>query len=274
MQLSKLSRANALAVSALALVLLILHTFGWGGLHVDTTSILLLTLIVLAPLTELVKKVKFGDFEAEIGSREVEKVGRSIKSTEVGGPSRPSSIDSDIPKLAESDPQLGMAKLRIELERLIRNIYFRVERPELDIDKVPLFKLMDELAEKRVIPFALLSSVRDVLALANRAIHGESIKTEDAERLANLGVKVMAELRRIFRRLPGKAVEKRPISKQEEKVYVGAKYKVTTITPYDDEPYLSTYILDKKGMDELLEGYHEYAQYLVGVEVFDSAQSA
>ena len=64
------------------------------------------------------------------------------------------------------------------------------------------------------------------------------------------------------------------ISKQEEQHYSGAKYKVTTITPYHDEPYLSTYILDKKGMDELLEGYQEYAQYVVGVELFDSGRSA
>jgi hypothetical protein len=27
-------------------------------------------------------------------------------------------------------------------------------------------------------------------------------------------------------------------------------------------------------MDETLEGHHEYAQYIVGVEVFDSARNA
>ncbi len=43
-------------------------------------------------------------------------------------------------------------------------------------------------------------------------------------------------------------------SKQEEQRYSGAKYKVTTIIPHQDEPYLYTYIIDKKGMDELLEG--------------------
>lgn len=271
MQTSKLF---PILVSALALLLLVIHTFGWGALRVDSTSIFLLVLIVLAPLSDLIKKIKFGEFEAEIGSREIEKVSESLSFSGADKPSIPVQIQSDIPKLVESDPQLGMAKLRIELEKIIKVIYFRVERPDFDIDRVPLSRLMNELAEKRVIPIALLSSIRDVLSLANRAIHGESIKASDAESLAHLGVKVIAELRRIFRGLPGKAVEKRPISKQEEQHYSGAKYKVTTITPYQDEPYLSTYILDKKGMDELLEGYQEYAQYVVGVEIFDSGRNA
>ncbi|MDP2315805.1 MAG: DUF4145 domain-containing protein [Pseudomonadota bacterium] len=274
MNLSRISKFTPLVVSALAFVLLILHTFDWGSLRVDTTSILLLVVIVLAPLSELVKKIKVGDFEAEIGSREVEKVSESLKSSEIGELEKPSLIHSDIPKLVESDPQLGMAKLRIELERLLKVIYFRVEQPEFDIDNVPLNRLLNELTEKRVIPVALQSSVRDVISLANRAIHGESIKTQDAENLANLGVKVITELRRIFRGLPGKAVEKRPISIEQQKHYSGAKYKVTAITPYVDEPYLSTYILDKKGMDDLLNGYHEYAQYIVGVEVFDDTHHA
>lgn len=63
-------------------------------------------------------------------------------------------------------------------------------------------------------------------------------------------------------------------SKQEEQLYSGAKYKVTTIIPHQDEPYLNTYILDKKGIDEILEGYQEYAQHVVGVEIFDSDRSA
>lgn len=235
---------------------------------------MLLVLIVLAPLSELVKRIKIGDFEAEIGSKEVEKVGESMTISEAVNSDKPTLIHSDIPELVESDPQLGMAKLRIELEKLIKAIYFRVQRPEFDIDKVPLTKLINELAEKRTIPIALVSSVRDVLALANRAIHGESIKQQDAEHLAGLGVKLLAELRRIFRGLPGKAVEKHPIRKQEEKRYAAAKYKVTTVTPYVDEPYLSTYILDKQGMDELLDGYHEYAEYIVGVEVFDAPKGA
>lgn len=274
MKLGRLSKFTPVVVSALAFALLVTHTFGWGDLRVDTTTILLLVVIVLAPLSELVKKIKIGDFEAEIGSREVAKISESLKVSDIGEPDKPGPVQSDIQKLVEADPQLGMAKLRIELERLIKIIYFRVEQPEFDIDKAPPTRLLNELTEKRVIPVALQSSVRDVLSLANRAIHGQSIKTQDAENLANLGVKVITELRRIFRALPGEAVEKRPISKQEEKRYSGAKYKVTAITPYADEPYLSTYILDKEGMDELLNGYHEYAQYIVGVEVFDETQNA
>lgn len=261
-------------MSVLALILLVIHTLGWNKLHVDTTSILLLVLIIFAPLSDVIKKVKFGEFEAEIGSNEIEKVTENLSFSSVGKSSIQTQIHSDIPRLVESDPQLGLAKLRIELEKIIKLIYFRIEQPDFDIDRLPLTKLMNDLAEKRVIPIALLSCIRDVLSLANRAIHGQSIKTSDAESLANLGVKVIAELWRIFRGLPGKAVEKRPISKQEEQHYSGAKYKVMTITPYQDEPYLSTYILDKKGMDELLEGYQDYAQYVVGVELFDSGRSS
>jgi hypothetical protein len=37
---------------------------------------------------------------------------------------------------------------------------------------------------------------------------------------------------------------------------------------------METYVLDQYGMDDLLEGYEEYAQFLVGVELVDESEKA
>src|SRR5690606_41742680 len=123
------SKMFPILVSALALLLLVIHTFGWGALRVDSTSIFLLVLIVLAPLSDLIRKIKFGDFEAEIGSREIKKVSESLDFSAAGKPSISAHIQSDIPKLVESDPKLGMAMLRIVLATIIKVIDFLVVRP-------------------------------------------------------------------------------------------------------------------------------------------------
>ena len=59
------------SVGLVALLLLIAHTFAWRQINVDVVTILLLAVIALFPLIELIRKVKIGEFEAEIAPREV-----------------------------------------------------------------------------------------------------------------------------------------------------------------------------------------------------------
>ena len=45
-----------------------------------------------------------------------------------------------------------------------------------------------------------------------------------------------------------------------------AKYRVTTVVPLVNEPTLNIRILDQDGLEELLNGYNEYAEFMVSVE--------
>ena len=57
---------------------------------------------------------------------------------------------------------------------------------------------MSELSRQGDIPPELIPSLRNVLNLANRAIHGEFVRQQDAEVLANLGIGLLQELRILY----------------------------------------------------------------------------
>ena len=56
-----------------ALLLLVAHTLRLATLTVDSTSILLLVVMLVSPFVAAIKKIKFGEFEAEIDPAEVKK---------------------------------------------------------------------------------------------------------------------------------------------------------------------------------------------------------
>ena len=56
--------------------------------------------------------------------------------------------------------------------------------------------------------------------------------------------------------------------------FKNAEFRVTTIVPVLDAPYKSVRIVDQEGLDELLQGYNEYAEFIVEVIKVDSDQSA
>src|SRR5438552_2902165 len=63
----------------LSALLLAGHTFKSEAITVDTTSLLLVAVIALSPWVAVVKKIKFGDFEAEIDSSEVRRVTSEVE---------------------------------------------------------------------------------------------------------------------------------------------------------------------------------------------------
>jgi hypothetical protein len=57
-----------------ALLLLVAHTLRLATLTVDSTSILLLVVMLVSPFVAAIKKIKFGEFEAEIDPAEVKRL--------------------------------------------------------------------------------------------------------------------------------------------------------------------------------------------------------
>ena len=112
----------------LALILLGVHSFKVTKLSVDSTSILLLGIMLISPLISAVKKIKYGDFEAEIDPKEIQKIKsdleKNIDSKRVENESRPEIYKATdaIRELAESDPVIALAKIRIELEKVLSRL--------------------------------------------------------------------------------------------------------------------------------------------------------
>jgi hypothetical protein len=49
-------------------------------------------------------------------------------------------------------------------------------------------------------------------------------------------------------------------------VRVSARYRVTTVVPLVEKPIKNTYVFDQDTLDSFLEGYEEYAEFIVAVE--------
>lgn len=63
------------------------------------------------------------------------------------------------------------------------------------------------------------------------------------------------------------AVNIQVISSKECSEYADARYKVVTVTPYVEEPEKKIYLVNQQELDKLLDGYIEYAEFVVSVEM-------
>ena len=129
-----------------------------------------------------------------------------------------------------------------------------------------LERLTRELEERGVLSYAIAASIRDVIPLANRAAHGEFVRPEHASDLARLGIRILEELRSVYLDVGVKPTVKFAISTHERDQLDRARYRVTTVIPLVDDPQVCQYELDQQGLDELLDGYSEYAEFVVSVD--------
>lgn len=91
------------------------------------------------------------------------------------------------------DPILRLALARVEIERNLRRIC-----NESDLrNSSNLLGMADRLSAGGIIPLALSSAIRDVVPIANRAVHGLDLGTEQTGELVALGREVVGLLRNI-----------------------------------------------------------------------------
>jgi len=254
-------------VAAVTVFLLVSHVLKWDEIQVDTTTLALVGLLLVIPLVELIRKVKLGEFEAEIGRDEVAKA-RAKASTELSS-SANEELDvseKEIRQLLRTDPRLAMAKVRIELEDSMKRLYLATIHTEPDLRRMSVSRLADALVQKQVLTPPIAASVRDVITLANRAVHGERVEPDAAEELAILGVRLVYEIRQTYLEHILNPVQKEVIATEQVDQYRSARYRVTTIVPLVRNPTKNVYVFDQDALESFLEGYEEYAEFVVAVE--------
>ncbi len=110
--------------------------------------------------------------------------------------------------------------------------------------------------------------------MCNRAIHGEYVRPDDARSILGIGMQVLEHLGSINEEFTVKPIETKPISSSEVEAYRDEKYRVTTVVPLVENPVLNVRILDQEGLDALLDGYDEYAEFLISIERIDTTAEA
>lgn len=260
-------------VFSITLALLVSHVVGWTQITVDSTTLLLLALLLVSPFIEQLRKIKVGEFEAEIAPSEVEKVKSEVSKRlgpgEFQEPITPKarSLGENLLDLLDGDHVLALAKLRIELERALTRLYF-LTTPSARRRRhvVGLNRLVSELVRSGILPTQLSGPLREVISLCTRAVHGEYVRPADARGIVDIGIRILEEIDSILKEFIIKPTETQPLSPADVSAYMGAQYRVTTVVPLVENPVLNVRILDQEGLDTLLEGYNEYAEFLVSIE--------
>jgi hypothetical protein len=197
-----LRRITPWVAAPVALFLLIAHSLKWGTIRVDTTSIALLLVILLAPYMHLVRKLKVPGFEAEIAPEEVDRVRQEVEEkipTPAPGAPDATPNESAILALVREHPALGLVLLRIELEKALR-IFQKRSGIAQDSRRYPIHRMAYELEHSGKLPPGITGALRDLTPLLNRAAHGEHIRPDDAEELATLGIGVLEEIRHAYKK--------------------------------------------------------------------------
>lgn len=63
-----------------------------------------------------------------------------------------------------------------------------------------------------------------------------------------------------------KPIESRIIRNEDVKIYGSSKYRITTVIPLAEDPKMNVYIFDQEELSDFLEGYGEYAEFIISVE--------
>ena len=250
----------------------------WDGnrLQSTTTTLLLLALLLVSPFIEQLRKIKVGEFEAEIAPSEVKKVkseaDKSLGTGEAREPIAPEvrSVGDDLIDLLDRDHVLALAKLRIELEQALTRLHLLTTPTTRQRRHAGLNRLVGDLVRSGILPAQQSEPLREVISLCYRAVHGEHVRPTDARSIIDIGISILEEIDSILEEFIVKPIETHPLSPSDVSAYMGAKYRVTTVVPLVENPVRSVRILDQEGLDLLLEGYDEYGEFLVSIEKIET----
>lgn len=257
---------------AIALLFLVAHARSWDAIHVDGTALILLGILAGSPFLDVnvIRRIRIGGIEAEIKPREVQEAVEEA-ATELGDagitPSPEVAERSEILRLVREEPSLGLAKLRIEVERMLNALYEEAGLASSSTSHPRgIQNLVRELEQHGVLPESASHSIQAVNQIANRAVHGERIREADATEIARLGVRLLETLRDTYLSQTSTPEKTEVLSQTEVDSYQSGQYRVKTVVPVLDEPKLNVRVLNQDALNWFLKGYEEYAEFLVGIE--------
>lgn len=160
--------------------------------------IALIGLLVVIPYIPLIKKISYGEWEAEIETL-VKSAEKTVEAAEVSEEDediedRAANLEQMLQRQLEEDPKVALAKLRIELENVLKE--FALQRGlEQNRDFIRFHEVLEFLRQNaEVMDRDLYGDIRRVRDVANEAIHGGEIDTATARRIVQVGLRVLERI--------------------------------------------------------------------------------
>ncbi|MFA5080515.1 MAG: hypothetical protein WC472_02725 [Candidatus Paceibacterota bacterium] len=250
----------------LIILLIIIHGLFNTLFLIDYTTVFLVLILVLSPYFSLIKKIKIGEFEAEISGKEIKVIEEKSDNLifKEGNQIKNDKMFEDLHALAENDIKLALAKVRMEIEdriKFLEEVYLKE-----GFKKTGLKRAIEMLIRKNVIDSSLGALLNDVVTVANRAIHGEYVSEENAFKIIDLAIKVMSELDYVMLNKVFKSTKTDLITTKELEGYQNDNYLLKTIIPYANNPEIRTYNVNQAELSAFLEGLENVAEFLISLE--------
>lgn len=177
-----------LTVTIVALGIFILHLVR-PDLSIDTTALILLGIACIPWLTPILQKIELpGGIKVEL--KELEELRDDAKDAGLlAKPKKRSKKTYTFETVALIDPNLALAGLRIEIERIIRKLAV-----DNEIDETSSVVLIRHLVRENALSVEEGIVLSDLLIVLNKAVHGARVDEEASSWALTTGIQILETL--------------------------------------------------------------------------------
>lgn len=177
-------RILKLVISVAALLIALIHILK-PNLKIDAITLVLIGFAIIPWLAPLLKSIELpGGWKIEYQDLEwtrqkADKAGLLSESL-----SDEERKEYSFQIIAQDDPNLALAGLRIEIEKRLKKL---AEQNNVDTKMQSMARILDVLSKKQLITSQEKSVISDMIGLLNSAVHGAIVDEHAAEWAINIG---------------------------------------------------------------------------------------
>ncbi len=190
-------RGAQILVTVVFSILAAEHIF-YGRLRMDAISIILVVIAFIPWIREIIQSIELPG-GVKVSLRDWEKVVKEAESVgliETGGLLGKTVTNAKVPKysfqlVANEDPKLALAGLRIEIEKRLNDI---AEKHQLNIPMRGIRQILVVLANNKLLSIEERSVLDDLIGLLNSAVHAKDVDVNAALWALDVGPRILRSL--------------------------------------------------------------------------------
>ncbi len=179
------------AITLAAIILAGAHLL-WPHLAIDLITLTLLIVALIPWLAPIFKSLEFpGGWKVEF--QDLKRAAERAEQAGLLAPvaSTPTQLEYTFQRVAEEDPNLALAGLRIEIEKRLVAL---AERSGIDAGNRGIGPLLRMLSERQVLGQRERAVLADLTGLLNSAVHGASVDSQAASWAIEIGQRLLPAL--------------------------------------------------------------------------------
>lgn len=185
------ARKIQVGITLVAAVFAAIHLV-WPAIALDGISLTLILVAILPWVAPLFKSVEFpGGVKVEFQDLENAKERADKAGLLAEAPLAAAAPEYSFQIVADEDPNLALAGLRIEVEKRLIQI---ARSRGIDGEKRSVGRLLQILTEKQLITFEERGVLADLVGLLNSAVHGASVDSGAASWAMQVGPRLLKAL--------------------------------------------------------------------------------